>query len=251
MLQIENLKTFRGKVEVLHEISLTVENNQILTIIGANGAGKSTLLGTIAGLYRSHSGSITHDGEIINGLKPEQTVGKGLSLVPERRQIFADLTVQENLILGAYSRYRKHPGDKEKDIEKIYDMFPILRKTYKRIAGTLSGGEQQMLAIGRGLMARPKILMLDEPSLGLAPLIVREIMSILRQLCNQGTTILLVEQNARAAMKVADRVIVLERGRVVLEGKVVELEKDPRIQAAYIGKGYHIEKQTAKKQKEA
>ncbi len=242
MLQIKNLVTCHGHVEVLHGISLVVENKQILAIIGANGAGKSTLLGTISGLYKPRSGAITLDGEVIHGLKAEQTVVKGLSLVPERRQVFYDMTVRENLMLGGYSRYSKHRGEVQKDMERICEIFPILKKTSNRMAGTLSGGEQQMLAIGRGLMARPKILMLDEPSLGLAPLVVREIMSILRQLGDQGTTIVLVEQNARAALRVADRVAVIERGRIVIEGEAKELKEDPRIQAAYVGKGYQIEK---------
>jgi len=203
------------------------------------------LLGTISGLCKLSSGSITLDGEAVHGLKAEQIVGKGLSLVPERRRIFYDLTVRENLILGAYSRYRKHPGEMQKDLERVYDIFPVLKKTCNRVAGTLSGGEQQMLAIGRGLMARPQILMLDEPSLGLAPLIVREIMNILRQLGDQGTTILLVEQNARAALRVADRVAVMERGRIVIEGKAIELKDDPRIQSAYVGKEYHVEQTAA------
>lgn len=240
MLRVNNLETFHGRVQVLRQVCFDVKKGEILAIIGANGAGKSTLLGTLAGIYPPRSGEVTMDGESITGLPAERVVAKGLSLVPERRQIFDGLTVRENLLLGAYSHYRKTRAGVAEDLNRVFEVFPLLKNKQNRLGGTLSGGEQQMLAIGRGLMARPRLMLLDEPSLGLAPMIIQEILRVLNQLRGNGTTILLVEQNARAALKVADRVCVLDRGRVVLEGPSEELLEDPRIKSAYMGKGLQI-----------
>lgn len=238
MLEVRNLVTYYGRIQALRGVSLKVSTGEVVAIIGANGAGKSTLLNTIAGLIPPREGEVRLEGRPLEGMPAEAIVRYGISLVPERRQVFATLTVNENLILGGYHRARRQAGEFREDLERVYRLFPILVGMERRLAGTLSGGEQQMLAIGRGLMSRPKVLLLDEPSLGLAPLIVREIMSIIRDLRAQGTTIVLVEQNARAALKVADRACVMERGRLVLEGTAEELLEDPRIRHAYLGKGY-------------
>ncbi|MHB8984089.1 MAG: ABC transporter ATP-binding protein [Carboxydocellales bacterium] len=241
MLEVHNLQTYHGKIRVLRELSFRLDDGELVAIIGANGAGKSTLLGTLAGIYRLQSGEINFNGKSIVRPVAEEMVRMGISLVPERRQIFESLTVTDNLLLGAYHRYNRDKGRIPKDLQEIMSLFPALPGKERHLAGTLSGGLQQMVAIARGLMAHPKVLMLDEPSVGLAPMIVKEIMGILCSLRERGTTIILVEQNARAALKVADRVYVMERGRMVLTGTAEELLKDPRVEHAYLGKGYHLE----------
>ncbi len=239
MLRVERICTSHGRVQVLHEVSLAVNPGEIVAIIGANGAGKSTLMGSISGLYPIQSGQILLEGKPVHGLSAEQVVGRGISLVPEGRQVFYGLTVRENLVLGAYPRRGVRVDEVRADIEMVLDLFPPLRNLLGRLAGYLSGGEQQMLAVGRGLMGRPRVLLIDELSLGLAPLVVQDLLKTMVRLRDErGTTILMVEQNARAAMKVADRCLVLERGQVVAQGTSQELLADPRLEAAYLGKGY-------------
>jgi branched-chain amino acid transport system ATP-binding protein len=239
LLQATGVLTRRGPVEVLHGIDLEVSAGEILAVIGPNGAGKSTLLGTIAGIYPPCGGTIILDGHPIAGLAAEVIVRRGINLVPERRQIFNTLTVRENLVLGAYHRYWRHRAEVRGDVARPRAIFPPLAALDHRLAGTLSGGEQQMLAIGRGLMSRPHILLLDEPSLGLAPRFVREITQALERLRRaEGLTVVLVEQNVKAAMAIADRVCVMERGRIVLRGTPGELLAHPDIKSAYLGKGY-------------
>jgi len=245
MLEVRDLCTYHGRIQVLRELSFQIDRGELVAIIGANGAGKSTLLGTLAGIYQPKSGRISLDGEEIKKIAPELMVCQGISLVPERRQIFDSLTVTDNLMLGAYHRYRKDKAGLAKELAEVFELFPALKGMERDLAGTLSGGLQQMVAIGRGLMAKPRVLMLDEPSVGLAPLIVKEIMNILHNLKLKGTTILLVEQNARAALKVADRAYVMDRGQMVLTGTADELLKDKRVQHAYLGKGYHLDEETA------
>ncbi len=237
MLRVDQLDAHYGRIQALRSVSFAVRPQEIMAVIGANGAGKSTLMACIAGLHRPSGGRIEVDGAMIHGQPAEEVVRRGISLVPERRQVFEGLTVRDNLILGAYSRRRELKVEEE--LERVLQFFPALSDKLSRLAGALSGGEQQMLAIGRGLMARPRVLLIDEMSLGLAPLIVQELLRILARLRGEeGTTIVMVEQNARAALKVADRAIVLERGRVVLEGTPDELLKEERVQAAYLGKGH-------------
>jgi branched-chain amino acid transport system ATP-binding protein len=241
LLQISGLVARRGSVQVLHGVDLDVRPGEILAIIGPNGAGKSTLMGTIAGVYPSRAGTITFDGKSIIGVSAEAIVRLGISLVPERRQVFNTLTVRENLILGGYHRYWRNRAAVRADVSRPQQIFPKLAALDRRLGGTLSGGEQQMLAIGRGLMSRPRILLLDEPSLGLAPLVVREIFQVLERLRHtEGLTVALVEQNVRAAMTIADRVCVMERGRIALRGTPGELLAHPGIKSAYLGKGYEI-----------
>jgi len=236
MLQVNGLKVFHGHVQALREVTFQALQGEIIAVLGANGAGKSTLLGTLSGLYTAKAGEILFEGKPIARKSPEYIVKQGLSLVPEHRQIFNSLTVVDNLLLGAFHRYSKDKEQLGEDLNRILQIFPALQGKEQQIAGTLSGGLQQMLAIGRGLMARPKLLMLDEPSIGLAPLVVREIMTALRKLREDGTTIILVEQNVASALKVADSAIVIERGQVVLSGKPNELAKDERVQRAYLGR---------------
>jgi branched-chain amino acid transport system ATP-binding protein len=237
MLKIENLSTFYGRIQALREVSLTVAEGEIVAVIGSNGAGKSTLLNTISGMIPSRSGRIEFDGTPVAGLRPDRIVRLGISQVPERRQIFSTMSVMDNLILGAYHRYgRDGKPAVDRDLEFVFEIFPRLRERIKQTAGTLSGGEQQMLALGRGWMAKPKLLLMDEPSLGLAPLMAREIFRVSGQLREHGTTILLVEQNAHAALELADRAYVLESGRVACEGTAKELAGDERVQKAYLGK---------------
>lgn len=237
MLKVENLHTYHGFLHVLHGIDFELNQGELLAIVGSNGAGKSTLLGTLAGVYSAREGSITFRDEDITNHGVQKVVSKGICLVPERRQIFSSLSVKDNLYLGAYHRYSKDKKTIHSDYENIVELFPRLKSMLERPGGLLSGGEQQMVAIGRGLMAKPKVLMLDEPSLGLAPLIVRDIMNILRTLCDEmGTTIILVEQNVKAALKVADRGCVLAHGKIAISGTAKELLKDPRVQEAYFGK---------------
>jgi branched-chain amino acid transport system ATP-binding protein len=239
MLRIRNLKSGYGSLKVLRRLSMHVSPGEIVTIIGANGAGKSTLLKTISGQLGARAGQILFNGEEIGNLAPEKIVFLGCSLVPEGRQVFATMTVKENLILGGYVQYRKkRMSAVEEGLERVLGLFPILRERESQLAGTLSGGEQQMLAIGRALMARPTLIMMDEPSMGLAPLIVKEIFQTIVRLREEGNTVLLVEQNARAALKVADRGYVIETGKLVLEGKSDYLLGDSEVQRAYLGKGY-------------
>jgi branched-chain amino acid transport system ATP-binding protein len=237
MLKVENLCTFYGRIQALRGVSLAVAEGEIVAVIGSNGAGKSTLLNTISGMIPARSGRIAFAGTPIEGLRPDRIVRLGISQVPERRQIFSTMSVLDNLILGAYHRYgRDGKPAIDRDLEFVFEIFPRLRERIKQTAGTLSGGEQQMLALGRGWMAKPKLLLMDEPSLGLAPLMAREIFRVSGALRDHGTTILLVEQNARAALELADRAYVLESGRVACEGKAGELADDERVQKAYLGK---------------
>ncbi|MFJ5713229.1 ABC transporter ATP-binding protein [Neobacillus sp. NPDC093127] len=237
MLKVENLHTYHGFLHVLQGIDFELTEGELLAIVGSNGAGKSTLLGTLAGVYAPKDGSITYKDEEITKYSVQKVVSKGICLVPERRQIFSSLSVKDNLLLGAYHRYHKDKKSIHKDYDDVVEMFPRLKQMLDRPGGLLSGGEQQMLAIGRGLMAKPKVLMLDEPSLGLAPLIVKDIMNILKRLCREmGTTIILVEQNVKAALKVADRGCVLAHGKIAISGTSQELLKNPKVQEAYFGK---------------
>ena len=241
LLQVSGLVARRGSVEVLHGIDLEARPGEILAIIGPNGAGKSTLLGAIAGVYPARAGRITLAGRPITGLPAEAVVRLGISLVPERRQVWSGLTVREHLLLGGYHRYWRHRSEVRADVALPQGIFPRLLDLDRRLGGSLSGGEQQMLAIGRGLMSRPRILLLDEPSLGLGPLVIREIVHALNRLRRaEGLTVILVEQNVKAAMAIADRVAVMERGRIVLRGTPAELLAHPGIKAAYLGKGYEI-----------
>jgi branched-chain amino acid transport system ATP-binding protein len=234
MLKIENLKVAYGGIEALKGISFEVPEGNIVTLIGANGAGKSTTLRSIMSLVKTKSGKITLKGEDITDLSTTEIVSKGVTLVPEGRRVFPNLTVLENLKIGAYLRDDKD-GIQE-DIQHVYELFPRLEERSWQLAGTLSGGEQQMLAVGRALMSRPKIMMMDEPSLGLAPLVVRDIFGIIEKIREQGTTILLIEQNANLALRTADYGYVLETGNIVLSGKGYELLENEEVKAAYLGK---------------
>ncbi len=239
MLAIRNLKSYYGRMQALKGVSLHVEEGEVVSLIGANGAGKTTLLNSIVGLVSSRTGQILFSDTDIIQRNPRQIIRMGVSLVPEGRQLFAPLTVMENLILGAYQRYRKDKKSEIKsDLEKVFVLFPILKERKSQIAGTLSGGEQQMLAIGRSLMARPKLILMDEPSMGLAPLITTQIFQIISELHKQGTTILLVEQNAEAALRISSRAYVMETGRVVLQGMSQELLHNQEVRRAYLGRGY-------------
>jgi len=239
MLKVVSIHTFYGKVEALKGISLHVRPGEIVTLIGANGAGKTTTLHSISGLITPARGEIWFQDRQITGWSPERIVREGVCQVPEGRQIFGPLSVHDNLILGAYLRYSREPRENIRaDMEMVFSLFPILEKRKSQLAGTLSGGEQQMLAIGRALMSRPKLLLLDEPSMGLAPLVVRDLFRVIRRLCEQGTTILLVEQNARAALSVAERGYVLETGRVIFQGKKESLLENQDVKRAYLGRDY-------------
>ncbi len=233
LLEIQNLNVYYGAIHALQGISFTVDEGEIIALIGANGAGKSTTLKTISGLIRPRSGNILLRGEPITTLPAEEIVRRGVVHVPEGRKIFAPLTVQENLEMGAYSR--KDPAEIRQSMERVFKSFPRLKERLSQYGGTLSGGEQQMLAIGRGLMARPRLLLLDEPSMGLAPILVEEIFSIIREINAQGVSILLVEQNALMALSVANRGYVLETGRIVLTGTADELLHNPLVIQAYLG----------------
>lgn len=232
MLKVSGISTFYGNIQALKNISLSVDEGSIITILGANGAGKTTTMKTLSGLLTPKTGSIELFGEDITGLRPDQLVRKGMALVPEGRAILGGMSVLENLEMGAY--HRKDKGVK-KDIEKVMERFPILKERSFQLGGTLSGGQQQMLAIARALMSRPKLLLLDEPSMGLAPIIVQDIFKIVKEINSDGTTILLVEQNARQALKIADYAYVLETGRVVKEGVAKDLLQDSSIKEAYLG----------------
>jgi branched-chain amino acid transport system ATP-binding protein len=236
MLRTEGLNAFYENIPALKDVSITVPEGKVVSIIGANGAGKSTLLKSISGLIKSKMGAIFYKGKNITHLTANRIVRLGLSQVPEGRQLFAHMKVEDNIRLGAYHYYRRrNRSDIGKQIESVYQMFPILKNRTHQIAGTLSGGEQQMLAIARALMTQPDLLLLDEPSMGLAPLIVREIFSVVRHLNQMGTTILLVEQNARAALNVAHHAYVLETGEIVLEGSAQDLLDNPKVKEAYLG----------------
>lgn len=238
MLRVRNLKSYYGHLQALKGVSLHIEKGEIVTLIGANGAGKTTLLNSIAGIISSKEGQILLNGKDITHLPPPQIVKYGVSLVPEGRQLFTPLSVMDNLLLGAYQRYNRKTKDQiYADLERVFQIFPILKERRKQTAGTLSGGEQQMLAIARALMSKPEILLLDEPSMGLAPKIVTEIFRIIAELRERGTTIFLVEQNARAALKIADRGYVLETGRMIMEGYSEELLGNKEIERAYLGRG--------------
>jgi branched-chain amino acid transport system ATP-binding protein len=232
MLSIAGLRAGYGKIEVLHQVALSIEQGQIVTLIGANGAGKTTLLKTISGLIRPAGGTIDFEGESIVRRPPHRIVARGLSHVPEGRAILKRMTVLDNLRMGAYVR---SDGEVNRDIESVFARFPVLAERRDQMAGTLSGGEQQMLAIGRALVARPRLLLLDEPSLGLAPKLVTRIFLTLRELRPEGQNILLVEQNARQALQVADRGYVMERGRIVLTGSGQELLNTPEVRQTYLG----------------
>jgi len=233
MLEIKNLNVHYGVIHALKDVSLTVNKGEIVTLIGANGAGKTTTLRTISGLNKATSGEIFLEGKNITSISAPKRVEMNISQVPEGRRIFADMSVLENLEMGAYLRRDK--AEIKKDIENVYELFPILGKRKKQMSGTLSGGEQQMLAMGRALMSRPKILLLDEPSMGLAPLLVREIFEIIKNINSTGTTILLVEQNAKMALSIAHRAYVIETGTIVMSGTGEELAKSDEIQKAYLG----------------
>ena len=233
MLEVENVHTYYGKIHALKDISLNVEKGEIVTLIGANGAGKSTTLKTISGLLRPRQGSVRLDGEELTTLLPHKIVTKGVVQVPEGRRIFGQLTVMENLDMGAFTCRDKQQI--KTNLDKVFDLFPRLKERRRQVAGTLSGGEQQMLAMGRGLMATPQMLLLDEPSMGLAPVLVDSIFDTIRQLHAEGTTILLVEQNARMALQVASRGYVIQTGEVVLSDTAENLQKNEMVRKAYMG----------------
>lgn len=233
MLTISNLHVSYGGIKALRGIDINIEENQIVTLIGANGAGKSSTLRAIMNLVKKESGKVEYEGEDLTDLKTMDIVKKGIVLTPEGRRVFSDLTVEENLILGAYTRHDK--AEINKDMKKVYELFPRLKERSWQKAGTLSGGEQQMLAVGRAMMVRPKLLMLDEPSLGLAPLLVKDIFDIIKEIHRQGNTILLVEQNAKKALEIADYGYVLETGSLVLEGPGQELLRNEKVKEAYLG----------------
>ena len=232
LLYIKDLKVSYGGIEAIKSISLSVEKGEVVTLIGANGAGKSTTLRAISGLVPIQDGTITYDGQVISGQSPQKIVSEGIGMVPEGRRVFPNLTVLENLKIGAYLR----KDDLTPDIEHVYQLFPRLKERSWQPAGTLSGGEQQMLAVGRAMMVRPKLLMMDEPSLGLAPLVIRDIFRIIQTLHEEGITILLVEQNANAALRIADSAYVLETGNITMHGTGKELLDNPQVKEAYLGK---------------
>ncbi len=234
LLRVENLHSGYGRAEVLHGLSLQADKGSVITVIGPNGAGKSTLLNTLMGILPGQ-GTITFDGQDIGRLTLEERVMCGISLVPEKRELFSSMPVEDNLVLGGYRQKRLGNARWRDKLDEVYTLFPRLKDRRGQLAGTLSGGERQMLAVGRSLMAGPKLLMLDEPSLGLAPLIVREIFTIIEQLRQTGVTIVLVEQNARAALAVADHAYVLEMGELALQGPAAQLAQDPRVIDTYLG----------------
>ncbi len=231
LLKVDNINVYYGSIHAIRNVSFHVDEGEIVTLIGANGAGKSTTLNCIAGLLKSDTGDIVFNGQSLKKVPGFQIVNKGLSLVPEGRRIFLQMTVEENLQMGAYSS----PENEKSGFERVYGLFPRLEERRSQVAGTLSGGEQQMLAMGRALMSKPKLMMLDEPSMGLSPILVDQIFDIIKELNESGTTILLVEQNAAAALDVADRAYVMETSRIVMEGKASELKESDKIQKAYLG----------------
>jgi branched-chain amino acid transport system ATP-binding protein len=233
MLKVDSINVYYGNIQALKGVSLEINSGEIVTLIGANGAGKSTLLKTISGLLKPKQGEILHEGVSIAGKPAQMMVKRGISQVPEGRRVFANMSVEENLELGAF--VRKDKAGIQEDFEKVFRLFPRLLERRKQQAGTLSGGEQQMLAMGRALMARPKLLLLDEPSMGLAPLLVKTIFNIIKEINKDGTTILLVEQNANMALSIANRAYVIETGRVVLSGTAEELNASDQVKSAYLG----------------
>lgn len=232
LLEVKNIKVYYGNINAIKDISFEVNEGEIVTLIGANGAGKSSILNTVAGLIKPKSGEIIFDGQGIIGIPAHKIVSKGMALCPEGRRIFQQLSVKENLEMGSYTRPANEVSE---SIEKVYELFPRLKERYKQIAGTLSGGEQQMLAMGRALMSKPRLMMLDEPSMGLAPILVEQIFDIINNLHKSGTTILLVEQNAQMALSIADRGYVMETGRIVTSGTGKGLLLDDAVKKAYLG----------------
>ena len=233
MLTIKDLEVYYGVIQAIKGVSFEVNQGEVIALIGANGAGKTTILHTITGLISPKKGSVLFEGNELTKMPAHKIVSLGMAHVPEGRRVFADLSVYENLRMGAYSR--KDKGEIEATLEKVYDRFPRLKERRNQMAGTLSGGEQQMLAMGRALMSKPKILLMDEPSMGLSPIMVNEIFSIIQEVSDSGTTVLLVEQNAKKALAIADRGYVLETGKIVLEGKASDLLNDDSIKKAYLG----------------
>ncbi len=233
LLKVTGIETFYGKIQALKNVNLVVEQGQVVTLLGANGAGKTTTMKTITGLLKPQKGTVEFLGENITGMRPDQLVRKGIALVPEGRAILSSMTVLENLEMGAYHRNDK---DIKKDLENVMEQFPILKEREDQLGGTLSGGQQQMLAIARALLSKPKLLLLDEPSMGLAPLIVADIFKMIREIKASGTTVLLVEQNAKQALKVADYGYVMETGKIIINGEANSLLEDPRVVEAYLGK---------------
>jgi branched-chain amino acid transport system ATP-binding protein len=233
LLTVDHISVFYGAVQALRDVSFTVGKGEIVSLIGANGAGKSTILRALSGVVRPSAGSIVHDGVPIAGLPSHRIARLGIAHVPEGRGVFADMSVRENLEMGAYTRSSRE--EVEESLERVFGLFPRLAERTAQLAGTLSGGEQQMLAIGRGLLQRPDLLLLDEPSMGLSPVLVREIFRMIGEINEAGTTILLVEQNASMALAVSDRAYVLETGEIVLEGNASDLREDPKVRAAYLG----------------
>ena len=232
MLKFDKVSTFYGKIQALHDVSMEVQQGEIVTLIGANGAGKSTLLMTLCGSPRASSGSITYMGEELVGKESSVIMRKSIAVVPEGRRVFARLTVEENLAMGGFFTSK---GDYQEQMDKVLALFPRLKERFNQRAGTMSGGEQQMLAIGRALMSKPKLLLLDEPSLGLAPIIIQQIFDIVEQLRQEGVTVFLVEQNANQALKLADRGYVLENGRIVMQDTGANLLVNPKVRDAYLG----------------
>ena len=232
LLKVEGINVYYGAIHAIKDISFQVNQGEIVTLIGANGAGKTTTLQTVSGLLRSKTGSILFDGQDINTMSADKLVGRGLAQVPEGRRVFLQMSVEENLEMGAYTQ---PPAGVPRDLEMVYDLFPRLKERRSQVAGTLSGGEQQMLAMGRALMSHPKLLMLDEPSMGLAPILVEQIFDIIQDLNRKGSTILLVEQNAQMALSVAHRGYVMETGKIVATGSGAELIESPEIKRAYLG----------------
>jgi branched-chain amino acid transport system ATP-binding protein len=236
MLKIKNLEAGYGKLRVLKKISMHVAPGEIVTLIGANGAGKTTLLSTITGLVRASGGEIFLQGKNIEKVTADKIVYKGCSLVPEGRQVFSTMTVKENLVLGGYVQHKKGNKKFRDDLDHVYELFPVLEERSEQLAGTLSGGEQQMLAMGRALMAKPALIMMDEPSTGLAPLVVKSIFAVIIKLRDEGNTVLLIEQNAKAALGIADRGYVLETGKIILQGPAEDLLANKDVQRAYLGR---------------
>jgi branched-chain amino acid transport system ATP-binding protein len=234
VLEVEGVSSGYGAVTVLRNLSLKVETGEIVAVLGTNGAGKSTLLKTIVGLLRPTAGTITFDGDDVTKVAPESMASRGVVLVPEGRQLFGEMTVRENLILGAYT-HRRQRSEREQEIERVVELFPILGEKMRQTAAELSGGQQQMVAIGRGMMAKPALLMLDEPSLGLAPLVTREMFETFEKLRDSGITVMIVEQQAMLTLKLADRAYVVERGQIIVEGTADALIDEDRVRSAYLG----------------